>query len=1227
MPSHNLNNITNEKNLIILQWNCRSINNKKASLINWLSNKKVDVIILSETWLRPSNSFQFPGYNVIRKDRDDGYSGVAILVANHLRFTEKVMILNYNEDILVCGINLLDTNLDILSVYRAPHVGASVDDWENIFAQCLGDCLIAGDFNAHNELWGSSKNDLHGTNLLNAIDNTQLIVLNDGSYTNFSKFASMSSVDITLASSSVAHLFQWEVTDDTLGSDHLPIVINCVKQISEKPIINPSVKWNFRAADWHKYENYLHECFENVDTSSLTGQELYSLFMEKVNIASDMSFKINKPFKLTKKLPIWWDDDCLEVEVLRKNSFILYKNFPTYDNYIAYKKNTAKAKRLFKVKSRYSWKKFCNKLSNQTSSTEIWSQVRILKHVVDRKSSYCASDEELMQFLQVLTPDSASDHTSEISCGQNVNHILLTPISIQELKMAVKQNKNTSPGYDSLCYSMLIHLPDNAQKLVVSMFNKIYLYNHHIENFNTAVIVPIPKPGKKGEFRPISLLSCLFKTFERIIKFRLEWWILHMDLYPVHQYGFRKKSGTIQAITHFVTDVQLNFSRNNYLGAIFVDIEGAYNSINLNILEKSLNQIEIPTQVCKSIVSLYRHRKLFIKNRVNRLLGPRITSEGIPQGSILSPLLFNIYTRELKIRSDFSVIQYADDFVFYCEQKKLVECINSLNLCMNQISAWTDALGFSICLRKTSVQIFTRHNLPNYDHLVLDGFHIPYAKETKYLGMYFDQKLTWKKNINEIVNRCEKAINIIKVCTKVSWGADVNISLLMFRSLIRSIIDYGSVLYGAAGQGLCKKINIVCNKALRVCLGVMKSSPVDCLYVEARELPPEFRRHWLSIKYLAQNRAIENNSLVTKISILTRFVLCNKYWQKKKTPPLVDAFTETSEFDTFIHKSPLSSLEQNTFQDILFKPRVIFPEFSDDPLSNRNIFFNTLDHFKQDIAVYTDGSKGPQGCGFAVYIPEKAVTVKTRLPPEASIYTAEALAIQEALKHINESSIILSDSRSVLKSLQNINGNSNPFTISIFNKVAQLHRRGIKVTFIWIKAHSGLHFNEEVDKLAKLAVTSQNFMPLISKGDLINLFTFRIKEKWQNYYQEKYTNKTTNYFLLNPNIIYEKWYDNITVPRYMVILIIRLMLNHGRFPSHLHKIHVLESPNCQCGEFGSANHFFFGCSLNEKTTELISNLNKEGLSLPLNMNYVLSKGNSKIFSILYKFIIDSNITI
>jgi hypothetical protein len=126
---------------------------------------------------------------------------------------------------------------------------------------------------------------------------------------------------------------------------------------------------------------------------------------------------------------------------------------------------------------------------------------------------------------------------------------------------------------------------------------------------------------------------------------------------------------------------------------------------------------------------------------------------------------------------------------------------------------------------------------------------IPVVKETKYLGIIFDSKLSFIPHLKNLRTKCLKAINLLRVLTTKDWGADSQTLLRLYRCLIRSKLDYGSIVYGSARKSYIQMLDPVQNQALRTCLGAFRTSPVESLQVEANEPPLSLRRQKLALQY------------------------------------------------------------------------------------------------------------------------------------------------------------------------------------------------------------------------------------------------------------------------------------------------------------------------------------------------------------------------------------------
>lgn len=159
---------------------------------------------------------------------------------------------------------------------------------------------------------------------------------------------------------------------------------------------------------------------------------------------------------------------------------------------------------------------------------------------------------------------------------------------------------------------------------------------------------------------------------------------------------------------------------------------------------------------------------------------------------MLSPILFNIYVHDLidVVDNTVSLIGYADDFCIYAEARSLENSIEALQNPIHNISGWMHTHGLEISEPKTSVSVFSRHNINILDeHIKIDNFNFKFSPSVKYLGLTLDQKLSFKTQIQKIISKCEASINILRLLNHKSWDADPEMSLLFYRTKIRSIID------------------------------------------------------------------------------------------------------------------------------------------------------------------------------------------------------------------------------------------------------------------------------------------------------------------------------------------------------------------------------------------------------------------------------------------------------
>lgn len=1220
------------KSLKILQWNVLSFNKRKPNLLNFLSQNKFDILVLSETWQR-SSEIRIRGFTAVQVNRPDGRGGVAILISNEIYYKRIDIKKNFNDAIEACAVYLEQYKLSVVSIYKTPKKEVTTGDWDNLFSQFSTDTILCGDFNCHHTLWGSTQNFNNGNRLVSALNNKNLIVVNDGNPTRVTKPGErQTAIDLTITSPNLTSRIKWSIYPDPMGSDHHPIIINFGSDFQPETIY-PSNRWNENSADWILFQTLLDSFLSQYNNSPESIS--FSSFMNFIHDAANQSMKTKKPFSLSTPKPLWWDLECSLMVGKRKEAYNKYKKISNLQNYINLKNINAKTKLLFKTKSKASWKTFLDNLNKNTQPSKIWFFIKKISNKNFNNPKSPIPLEMIDKLLKHFAPDTVNNIPQILQ--QQDNETFKRCFTFTELECALNINRKSAPGNDMVSYNILKHFPHNAKLKLLEFYNVWWEKSEIPEQLKEIVITLIRKPNHDpnltSSYRPISLMSCLTKTYERMIKTRLDWYLEYYSKLPPTQYGFRRGKGTLDAVSQLVTDIQCSFTNNSYLACLFVDIKGAYDSVDLNILTEKMLSLNIGTRASASILQLFQNRKIFIRDQNNKIHGARWISQGIPQGAVLSPILFNIYTHDIHklLGETFKSIQYADDFCFYTVQSSFSSCITEMKYAFYCLKNWFLAHNLEISAEKSAIVTFTRRRLTIPSNICLCGVNVPIKRNYKYLGIVLDNKLLWNDHIEHIKNKCEKGINMLKCVTRTKWGADPNIALQFYKAYIRSILDYGSFLYGSAANCHLRAVDRVQYSALRISIGAMKSSPIQTLLVESQEPPLHIRRIYLASKEIIKLKCFSTDSpLLNSIHLLAIDNLTNRYWELKRTPLLADAYVEEKTNPTSSqNKLPIYSLNLDT---IMFKPKVYFPEYNELPSFNRKIFQSIVSRFNKYKQIYTDGSKSKNGTGMAFYIPSTQYQFSGKLPNHCSVYSAETLAIEYALKWVLQTKefqnvVLISDSKSVLMALNNLNflkidKSEHLCNIKMYlNKLLSLK---INVTFLWVKGHCGIEGNEIVDSLAKQATQSPNFINVKFFSDLVIKAKNEIRTKWGDQWKE-FINKSNNHYTqIHPTLPTSiPHLSNFNVSRKYAVTITRLKINHGRFPTHLNKLHLADSPYCSCdgSSLGDLNHIFFSCRAHQLyINQLLQTLIRYSIPLPTNITILLSTQNKNIFDALTQFL-------
>lgn len=883
----------------ILQWNARSLVHNKPSLQHYLSLNPVTAVAVSETFFISGRDYRFPGYDVIRQDRDDGRGGVALLVKSDIGYQEHPRTISISNFAYVMATIQVrpNTPLTIVSIYNSHRNNIPQRQWETLFRSLPKPFVITGDWNCHNRLVGCTYTDPKGNALFEAAAECDLVYLNDGSPTLVPSATQIndSAIDITFCSTSVAGKFQWQILDDTMGSNHWPAL--CVFDEKETPMgFTPTRRWNLRRADWEKFREFLASATDRIQDQDLT----YSQFFKCIEEACKTAIPENRPNH--RKIPgnHWWTLSCQQAVIARRDALKAYKINPCLRTYIETKRAAAIAKRIISDAKKENWKVFCANLNRAIPVAKIWQKVASLSNTrhnnglvqvgewvdefCDRMAPYSVMQCAPARRLALYPPNSPD------------NNVLQQEIHIKELKAALQGKKGTSPGKDQISYEMLTNLPTTFQLKLVNYFNTFWSNGVFPREWSEFIIVPIKKPGKKAlcssSYRPISLASCVMKTLERIIKFRLQWWVERKNLLPNSQFGFRAGRSTMDAVNLLLTDIQKGLTNNHTTLAAFLDVGSAYDDVDISLLYSFLVEQGLPTPFAHSLISLIRERLLYF--RINgKLLGPRTTWKGLPQGCILSSILYALYVSKIEnaLPPSVKIIQYADDICLYTTAEPWTDVISNLSEAIVNTIQFLHQLGLSLSVSKSVVCPFTRRRRqPFREEIELGGVTFPVTNTTKFLGIHLNRRLSWKAHIDNVILRAGTHYNIMRAVSHSSWGADPWVSLLYYRATIRSIMDYGACFYGGAPDTQIKKIVMLQNKCMRLALGALQSTPTNILHAESGEPPFTLRCKLLTERFLSSIYSRLHDQFL-KIRHLAVDNLIEPYWFHKPSPPFARHFT------------------------------------------------------------------------------------------------------------------------------------------------------------------------------------------------------------------------------------------------------------------------------------------------------------------------------------------------
>ena len=814
---------------------------KKTLVQQYIDDTTPEIIALQET--RKAN-IHIDGYDTYRKQATDSTRGVALLVKSTLTHTE-LDLSGYTKN----GTELIGASVRLRNNKRLHVIGTYIHGGQidtntlSELSRLNKNTVLIGDYNAKLDVPLHLVQNHNGKRLQDCIDSGQIIAAVPGTYTRIRPHLTVgnnSCIDFALTNPGNPDLIQEVHVGPDVGSDHLPVLFE-TKSTAIIKTRTKTPKPNIDKADWVAYQDYITNKISNTDITIEDNQNSIDNAVDFITTTIQEADRIAIPRKIIPNrgsvpLPRY----IIDIIKRRRRLLKIAKKTHLPDDLRRQAKSAANnlQKQIEQEMTDFKRQQLDKKWEDTIDKTQygFWKLAQALIGTKQTDKRTCPlkdangqlieddddKSEAFRQYYETVfrpgeldprhqqTHDDANALVKQLKTKysrirhQDAEFDFGLNVTPQDIIKVLRKTKHTAPGTDGIYYTHIKNLPDRALEFLSAIYEITLRCAYFPKRWKQGQTILLNKPGKDlsstKSYRPITLLSALGKTMERIINIRLKQHLETHNLLPESQAGFRSGRSTQDQLFKLTQEVIRGFQVGLSTVATFFDIEKAFDKLWIEgLVLKLKNHIKLKEGTIALLLNFLTDRSVSFKVG-DAISAPLSLTAGTPQGSILSPTLFNLGVSDIPQPEGqrTSLSQFADDIATWSSSRDAWRAEDALQNYNNAICDWCLKWKIKLAPSKTQLIHFKRKH-PRMDRdlrQTIDGTTISESKTVKFLGITFDRKMELTQHNQEITKRIQKRVNaLIKITgTAKHPRASPNLGLTIHKSMVVSLTGYAPTI-------------------------------------------------------------------------------------------------------------------------------------------------------------------------------------------------------------------------------------------------------------------------------------------------------------------------------------------------------------------------------------------------------------------------------------------------